>query len=77
MIKVGGICQINGCKEISGVHGSLGQIVDIQTPGVETYASYPLWIKLLSGQRKGSVYGFNYDEIKTADYVNEVKTAAR
>jgi hypothetical protein len=71
MIKVGGICQINGCYEVSGVNGALGQIVDIQTPGVETYASYPLWIKILSGEKRGSTHGFNYNEVKTPDYINE------
>lgn len=76
MIKVGGICQINGCNEIAGVHGALGQIVDIQTPGVETYAAYPLWIKILSGEQKGIIHGFNYGEVKTADYLNEVLATA-
>jgi hypothetical protein len=70
MIKIGSILQVNRCYEIAGVHGALGQVVDIQTPDIETYVSYPLWIRILTGEQKGKIHGFNYGEVKAADYSN-------
>ncbi len=66
MIRVGALCQIKDCKEIPGVHGVLGQIVDMQIQEDYVYTTYPLWIKILSGEKSGKVYGFKYEEVADA-----------
>ncbi|GAF75051.1 unnamed protein product, partial [marine sediment metagenome] len=41
-----------------------GEIVEMQTQEFEKYTVYPVWVKMLSGERKGKIYGFQYGEVE-------------
>ncbi|MBA7562818.1 hypothetical protein ES708_04471 [subsurface metagenome] len=62
-MRVGDIIKIFKCASMPEVVGESAQIVDLHLPEFEKYRTYPLWLKMLSGQRKGKVYGFQYDEV--------------
>lgn len=64
MFRVGAVCQIVGCKEIPGIDGSVGQIMDLQTSETDNTRAYPLWIEVLSGGHKSGTFGFNYNEVE-------------
>lgn len=64
MIAIGTVCQIIDCKEIPGINGSIGEIVDLQSQENELSMQYPVWMKIVSGQLIGNMYGFNYHEIR-------------
>lgn len=66
MLRVGTICQIDGCRDIPAVQGELGQIIDMQIQEEYRYSTYPLWLRMMSGENKGRIYGFNYSEITDA-----------
>jgi hypothetical protein len=64
MLRVGAVCQINGCREIPGVDGAVGQIMDMQFQEIDYSRAYPLWVEILSGNHRGKTYGFNYNEVE-------------
>ncbi len=73
MYRIGAKCLITECRENSGLQGAFGEIVDMQIQENDSYATYPLWIKILSGENKGSVHGFRYEEIAAGiDYLYPV-----
>lgn len=61
--KVGGAVKIRKCDSMPEVAGESGEIVEMQIQDFERYTAYPVWVKMTSGERKGKIYGFQYDEI--------------
>ncbi|GAI80406.1 unnamed protein product, partial [marine sediment metagenome] len=63
-VKIGGIVEIKKCDSIPELVGEHGEIVEMQIQEFEKYTVYPVWVKILSGERKGKIYGFQYDEVE-------------
>ena len=74
-MRVGDIVRIKKCDPTPEVVGESAQIVELQMQEFEQYRTYPVWVKMPSGERKGKVYGFHYDEIEVLPKVHEVRTA--
>ena len=73
MYRIGAKCLIKECEEITGLNGAVGEIVDMQIQENDAYATYPLWVKILSGENRGTIHGFRYDEIAAGiDYLYPV-----
>jgi len=62
-MRIGCKLTIKKCEALPEVVGEGGEIVDMQIQEFEKYATYPVWVKILTGERKGKVYGFRYDEV--------------
>ncbi len=63
-IRIGSMVRIRKCDSVPNVVGEEGEIVDTQIQEFEKYTVYPVWVKMLTGERKGKVYGFKYDEME-------------
>lgn len=63
-MKIGDMVKIKKCDSIPEVVGANADIVDMQIQEFEKYTVYPLWVKVTSGERKGKIYGFGYDEVE-------------
>jgi ribosomal protein S17 len=63
-VGVGDTVTITNCVPMPDLAGERAEIMDLQTQAFERYRSYPLWLKVSSGERKGKVYGFQPDEIE-------------
>jgi len=74
--KVGGAIKIRKCDSMAEVVGESGEIVEMQLQDFDRYAAYPIWVKITSGERKGKVYGFKYDEIALMPQTYAGKTTA-
>jgi hypothetical protein len=64
MLNIGAVCQITGCKEITGVEGAVGQVIDLQVQETDYTRAYPVWMEILSGEHRSKTYGFNYNEFE-------------
>ncbi len=64
VMKIGSVVEIKKCDAIPGVVGEHAEIVRLQIQEFEKYTVYPVWVKMLSGERKGKIYGFQYDEVE-------------
>ena len=64
VMKIGSVVEIKKCDAIPGVVGEHAEIVRLQIQEFEKYTVYPVWVKVLSGERKGKIYGFQYDEVE-------------
>lgn len=63
-MKIGTTVRIKKCDSIPEVVGESAEIVDMQSRELEKCTAFPLWIKMTSGERKGKIYGFEYDEVE-------------
>jgi hypothetical protein len=63
-MKIGDMVKIKGCDSIPEVVGENAEIVGMQIQELDKYAVYPLWVKMTSGERKGKIYGFQYNEVE-------------
>jgi len=63
-VKIGGVVEIKKCDSMPELVGEHGEIVEMQIQEFEKYTVYPVWVKVLSGERKGKIYGFQYDEVE-------------
>jgi hypothetical protein len=63
-MKTGGTVRVKNCDALPDLIGQDAEIIDIQTQENERYATYPVWVKISSGDRKGKIYGFHCDEIE-------------
>jgi len=63
-MKIGEIIKVKDCSAIPGVVGEQAEIVNLQTQEFEEYTVYPVWARITTGERKGKVYGFHYDEVE-------------
>ena len=63
-MKIGATVKIKKCNQIAEVAGENGEVVDVQIQEFDKYAVYPLWVKMTSGERKGKIFGFRYDEVE-------------
>ena len=63
-MKNGGIVKIKKCDSLAELVGEGGKIVDLQIQEFDKYTVYPMWVQITSGERKGKIYGFNYDEVE-------------
>ncbi len=76
MYRIGSMCLIKDYKDNTGLRGAFGEIVDMEIQEDDMYMTYPLWVKILSGENKGTVHGFNYDEIAVGvDYFRTMAPA--
>jgi len=73
-VRVGDTVTITDCVPIPDLAGERAEVVDLQTHELEKYRTYPVWLKVSSGDRKGKVYGFQLDEIEWL-VRHEVQTA--
>jgi len=64
IMKIGEIIKVKDCGAIPGVVGEQAEIVNPQTQKFEEYTAYPVWARITTGERKGKVYGFHYDEVE-------------
>jgi hypothetical protein len=63
-MRIGDMVKIAKCALMPEVVGESAEIVDMQMQEFEKYTVYPLWVKMISGESKGKVYGFKYDEVE-------------
>ncbi len=63
-MKVGDTVKIGRCQWKPELVGESAEIVDLQTQEYERYRTYPVWVKMLTGERQDKIYGFNYDELE-------------
>jgi ribosomal protein S17 len=66
-MRVGDIVKIANCNPMPGVVGQRAEIVDLQIQEHERYRTYPVWVKILTGERQGKVYGFHYTEVEVVE----------
>jgi hypothetical protein len=71
-MKIGDMVKIKGCDSIPQVIGESAEIVGMQIQELDKYAVYPLWVKMTSGERKGRIYGFQYNEVEMLPKAYEV-----
>lgn len=64
IMKIGEIIKIKDCSAIRQVVGEQAKIVNLQTQEFEEYTAYPVWARITTGERKGKIYGFHYDEVE-------------
>lgn len=76
-MKIGDMVKIKKCDSIPEVVGSNADIVDMQIQEFEKYTVYPLWVKVTSGERKGKIYGFGYDEVEILPRAYEAQIASK
>ena len=63
-MKIGAIIKIKKCETMPEVAGETAELVGMQTQEFEKYTVYPLWVKMLTGEREGKTYGFKYEEVE-------------
>ncbi|MEJ2046792.1 MAG: hypothetical protein P8X92_01610, partial [Dehalococcoidia bacterium] len=66
-MRIGDIVEIANCNPMPGVVGQRAEIVDLQIQEHERYRTYPVWVKILTGERQGKVYGFHYTEVEVVE----------
>jgi ribosomal protein S17 len=71
--KTGDLVKIKQCGPIPEVAGEDAELVELQTQDFERYTAYPVWVKMLSGERKGKIYGFQYDEVEVLPKLHEAQ----
>ena len=76
-MKIGDIIKIKKCDSLPEVVGENAEIVDMQIQEFEKYTVYPLWVKMTSGDRKGKIYGFRYDEVEILPRAYEAQIASK
>jgi hypothetical protein len=74
--KTGALVKIKQCVPIPEVVGEDAELVELQTQDSERYTAYPVWVKMLSGERKGKIYGFQYDEVEVLPKLQGAQTPA-
>ena len=75
-MRVGDIVKIKRCGGIPELVGKNGEIVYLQFQEFEKYTVYPVWVKMASTERKGKIYGFQYDDIEVLPKVSEIQRAS-
>jgi len=73
-MRIGGTVKIKKCVPIPEMVGENAEIVDLQIQESDKYTAYPVWVKILSGERKGKTYGFQYDEVEMLPKVYGAQT---
>jgi ribosomal protein S17 len=74
-MRVGDIVRVIKCGPMPEVVGQRAEIVDLQMQEYEMYCVYPVWVKMLTGERQGKVCGFHYAEIEVVERKAETKVA--
>ncbi len=75
--KIGDLVKITQCVPIPEVVGEDAELVELQTQNFEKYTAYPVWVKMLSGERKGKIYGFQYNELEMLPKIHGAQAATR
>jgi hypothetical protein len=73
-VRVGDTVDITKCTPVPELVGECAEVVDLQMQPQERYRTYPVWLKLTSGERKGKVYGFAHDEVELLSRTPEIET---
>jgi len=76
-MKIGDAVKIKKCGSMLEVVGENADIVDMQIQEFEKYTVYPLWVKMTSGERKGRIYGFQYDEVEALPKAYEAQVVSK
>ena len=63
-MRVGDAVRIRECGSIPEAVGEKAEIVDLQIQQYEKYRVYPIWAKIISGERAGKVYGFHEGKVQ-------------
>ena len=66
IMKIGTIVRVVKGESTIGIVGQRAEIVDLQMQEFERYRVYPVWARILAGERQGRVCGFHYDEVEVA-----------
>lgn len=64
IVKIGDIVRIKNCPAMPEIVGKNAEIVYLQLQEFEKYTVYPVWVKMISDERKGRIYGFQYDDVE-------------
>jgi len=76
IMKIGSVIKVVKCQAMPEIMGESAEIVDLQVQEYERYRIYPVWAKMLAGERQGKVFGFHYDEVAVVGEKAEVGVAA-
>ncbi|MDY6917639.1 MAG: hypothetical protein SVP26_06790 [Chloroflexota bacterium] len=76
-MKLGDRVRIKECDPIPEVVGETAEIVDLQMQPFEVYREYPVWARVVTGERAGKVYGFQENEVDILPLVSEAQIATR
>ena len=68
-MKTGDLCRIKHCEMMPEIEGKHAEIVYLQIQEFEKYTVYPVWVKMLSEERKGKIYGFQYEDLEVISIV--------
>jgi hypothetical protein len=63
-VKIGGKIRVKKCDATLDLVGEHAEIVNTQVQNFDKYATFPIWARITSGDKRGRVYGFYYDEIE-------------
>jgi hypothetical protein len=64
LIKTGDTVRIIKCEWKPRLVGQSAEVLDLPGPKGERYRIYPVSAKMLSGEFRGKLYGFDYDELE-------------
>lgn len=70
-VKIGDKIKIRKCEAIPALANENAEVVDVQMQLYEKYRTYPVWAKMITGEREGKIYGFREDEIELPHVVHE------
>jgi hypothetical protein len=73
-MKVGEIVKVKELRELPELGGQQAEIVQLQTQDHETYTTYPVWARIITGACKGGVYGFHYNEVEALGEIRPAVT---
>jgi len=76
-MKIGDRVRIKECDPLPDVVGETAEVVDLQMQPYEKYREYSVWARVITGERKGKIYGFHHNEIEPLPKVGETVIAAR
>jgi hypothetical protein len=76
-MKIGGKIRVKKCDATPDLVGKRAEIVNMQMQDFDKYATFPIWARITSGDKRGKIYGFYYDEIEIMSETStpeEIKT---
>jgi len=63
-MKIGGKVRVKKCDPTPALVGKRAEIVNMQMQDSDKYATFPIWARITSGDKRGKIYGFYYEEIE-------------
>lgn len=66
---IGNTVKVMNCTTMPEIVGEQAEIVDMQIEEFDRYSTYPVWARITTGESKGKVYGFKYEELEVLDVI--------